>query len=311
MSRGTRDYVFTVNNPTDGDFAQLELLKKKSKYGTYGDEVGDEGTRHLQGYVSFSDAKTLTAASKCLSRARLEVRGACSKLAMLYCQKGEQTHAEWDEFKEKGPNFGKNVKMVEWGIRPKTDGEKGEGEKCRWAEALLAVQEMRYDAIPADIGCRNLKSIEYFAKRLRETVVKVDDLTSFEHIWYYGETGTGKSYAAKTHGTFYPKSPTDKWWDGYNGEEIVVIEDFDVRQAWLVGHIKRWADESAFQADSKNEALRKIRPRMIIVTSNYHPRDIWTADADVLPILDRFEVVHLTEKHERKRAKRVISPAPI
>lgn len=51
-------------------------------------------------------------------------------------------------------------------------------------------------------------------------------------IWFYGEGGTGKDRRVKKichqeHATLYVKrTETGQWWEGYQGEECVVFEDF-------------------------------------------------------------------------------------
>ena len=43
----------------------------------------------------------------------------------------------------------------------------------------------------------------------------------------WGPSGTGKSrFVAKRWPKAFWKSPEAKWWDGYAGQEVVVLDDF-------------------------------------------------------------------------------------
>eukprot|EP00965_Chrysotila_dentata_P069535 2296854-Pleurochrysis_carterae.AAC.1 len=80
------------------------------------------------------------------------------------------------------------------------------------------------------------------------------------------------------------------WWDGYLDQEVVLIEDFDKCHDKLGHHLKIWGDRYKFPAEVKESAM-VIRPKLIIVTSNYHPKDIWFDDSTLESILRRFKCV--------------------
>lgn len=56
-------------------------------------------------------------------------------------------------------------------------------------------------------------------------------------------------------------------------------------------HIKQWADHYPFSAESKGASV-KIRPQKLVITSNYHPEEIWIGHQDLEPILRRFKFHH-------------------
>lgn len=54
---------------------------------------------------------------------------------------------------------------------------------------------------------------------------KLDSRPHLNNFWIMGATGVGKSrYVREKHYPVYPKM-RNKWWDGYDGEDVVVIEE--------------------------------------------------------------------------------------
>lgn len=120
-----------------------------------------------------------------------------------------------------------------------------------------------------------------------------EDLPSDTKVgyWYWGSTGAGKTHAALAEFPDpYRKIANNKWWDGYQDEENVLIDDLDKKHEYMGYHLKIWADRYAFIAETKGSS-RYCRPKRIIVTSNYHPKDIWGDTTTLGPLLRRFKVV--------------------
>lgn len=94
---------------------------------------------------------------------------------------------------------------------------------------------------------------------------------------------------------FYPKIASNKWWDKYRGEDNVLIEDMDNTHSYQGYYLKIWADKYAFPVEVKNGA-DWIRPKIIIVTSNYPIEKVFPDPAIHLPLLERFKVIHKSVK---------------
>lgn len=265
-------YVFTLNNYTD---EEVEAVKEwDCKYLIFGKEVGESGTPHLQGYVSFRSQKTLSTMKKKFSdRAHWEAAMGTPKQASDYCSK------DGDVFEK--------------GTRPLSDKEKGQKEADRWEEAYKAVEEGRLEDLPKDLLCNRLKQIEYGVARVKASKRKVEALEGprgTHHEWHYGVPGSGKTHYSESQGEFYTFE-AGRFWDEYNDQEIVVFQDVDESQRPYVQTLKNMLDQKPFRAAEKGVKSRMIRPKRVIITSNLHPKEIWPGihgDA----IVDRVKIYH-------------------
>lgn len=95
MSRG-KNWCFTLNNYTNEDVDSLQNLvgTHECVYIIFGKEVGDSGTPHLQGFVSFSKRTYLTEVKKRISdRAHLELARMVPE-SIEYCKKEGDVYEE-------------------------------------------------------------------------------------------------------------------------------------------------------------------------------------------------------------------------
>lgn len=108
----------------------------------------------------------------------------------------------------------------------------------------------------------------------------VPDYMPKECIWIYGATGIGKSRYIRDNfpGQFFNKSQ-NKWWDGYNGEKIVLLDDFDLKGETLGHYLKIWGDCYSFSAEIKGGTIKPSIEKFFI-TSQYLPRDIFCQGND-------------------------------
>lgn len=95
----------------------------------------------------------------------------------------------------------------------------------------------------------------------------------FQTIVFSGETGSGKSRtAAAICGEDVYYKPHGKWWDGYDGQQSVIVDDF---YGWMqYDEVLRVTDRYPHRVEVKG-GFKEFTSKKIIFTSNKSPRDWW------------------------------------
>lgn len=272
----SRGFCFTTNNFGADEVLCLRRLGRSDgvRYLLFGRETGESGTRHLQGYIYFASPKTFRQAkAKLGERCHLEKAKGGSRANYDYCTKD----GDYEEF----------------GTRPKDPKDKGAMEKERWGEILTKAKAGDLEWVADNHPKTYLQHYSTLCRIKKDFMNVVTDADGTTGVWYYGAPGAGKSRLARDRADGLPYLKNcNKWWDGYQGQKTVIIDDLDKNHKVLGHHLKIWADRYAFIAEVKGGAIQ-IRPDAIVVTSNYRPEDIFD-DAELIRALRRrFQVLHL------------------
>jgi len=264
--RQSVNWCFTLNNYGQWDIEQLKAIE--CKYLVLGYEVAPTtGTPHIQGFIQFNSRKRTTTVGNILP-------AGCA----FYASDG--TAFQGADYCRKGGDF------YEQGIAPNPPGVAGGLATAeKWEEVWRLAKEGRVEEIPPDIRLRYYSTILRVAKDFMQKPQSLDHVSG---TWIYGETGSGKTHAVVTQFPDRYIKPLNKWWDGYQGESIVHLDEIcPSHTAWIAPYLKKWADKWPFDAEVKGGALQ-LRPARIIVTSNYSILEMGFADNDLAAIQRRF-----------------------
>lgn len=99
-------------------------------------------------------------------------------------------------------------------------------------------------------------------------------------VWiFWGPAGTGKSrHAFETWPDAYVKMTTDKWWDGYEGQDTVIFDDFK-GSSMRLHDFQRVIDRYPMRVEMKGGSITLSATRYVF-TSNRHPSEWYSAEAD-------------------------------
>ena len=162
--------------------------------------------------------------------------------------------------------------------------------KTDWEAVKKSAQKGDLDSIPADIYVRHIFALEHIAKAHMIIPKRVEEKKC---IWYWGKPGCGKTRrATEDHPEAYKKLQ-NKWWDGYHGQEAVVMDDLGKETAKaLTTHLKLWADPWQNQPGETKGGQVALTYNYFVITSNYHPRDLFEG-IDLEAIERRFRIVNI------------------
>lgn len=166
-------------------------------------------------------------------------------------------------------------------------------QKTDWNKVKLAAQKGNLDCedIPSQVYIQNYRTL----KEIRKDHLVPEEMVRKVYV-YYGETETGKSKTAFANAgrLAYPKDPNTKYWDGYQQQEHVVIDEF--RGLINISNMLRWLDRYPVIVEAKHGAT-VLCATTIWITSNLHPRD-WYPDLDEQTkdaLLRRLDITHFVK----------------
>ncbi len=275
----SKHWCWTLNNPQD---QEVNFDDATMTYLIGGEEICPKtGTLHIQGYTVFKVRKRLSAVKKVMPRAHWEIKMGTITEASDYCKK--------------------DGKFAEFGTIPQEQKETAKKMmEARWQDAKAAAKIGDFESIPASMLMRYYHS---FKRYHQDNPVIPDDLEKKDNYWIIAPSQHGKSrYVRKRFGkSMYDKAP-NKWFTGYLDQETLLCDDFGPQQCQYLGwYMKRWADEYAFPMGTKGGG-KFIRPKHVVVTSQYEIYECWEDPKVVEAITNRFQVIHLD--HWKKRLLR-------
>lgn len=177
--------------------------------------------------------------------------------------------------------------MVSCALRPETAAVKGgEATKRKWHDALELARNGQFDEIDPHI------QIQYFSSLRKihtEALLSKPTLQGeLENLWYFGPPGTGKSRKARDQFPNAYFKAVNHWWDGYAGEDTVIVDEWELSSGKFIGHhLKIWADRYPFKMEIKGSSLPLQRPKRIIITSNYSIDECFGADPTLRDAIKR------------------------
>jgi len=280
-----RNWVFTLNNPEKWGFPRF--MKDSMIWLRYGEEIAPTTqTPHLQGVIHFK-----------------------SKRVMPRDLYDWTKHAHWEHM---GGSIASNLSYTgkeasveagtlhEFGVRPlsnKEAREKGNvANQERYREIIARAKAGDFAYIETEHPRDSLwmqRNLERVWHKAHGRPARLDRLTNW---WVWGETGCGKTKAVWDlvgEDKLYSKDASNKWWDHYEYQEWVLLDDFN--PLWKdKACLKNWGDHYPFPAEVKGGVMQ-IRPKHMIITANMCIDDAHFELHDLEPIKRRFTECSVSE----------------
>jgi len=163
-----------------------------------------------------------------------------------------------------------------------------------WDDVFERAKNGDHENIPKDILIRNYNSI----KRIRVDFESPEMRGPQEVNVYWGVTGAGKTKRVfeECGDTYYMKSSTTKWFDGYRGQENIIIDEFCGTMD--IVHLLKWLDRYPLCVEVKGYQIA-LKSKRWWITSNIDPMKWYegkATDEQIAALKRRFtNVVHYTK----------------
>lgn len=258
----SKSWCFTLNNYSENDITLLKDID--CSYLIFGKEVGESGTPHLQGFITFKTTKRLTGLKKLHKGIHWEISRNV-EASINYCMKDKDYFIK-DNRKQGERNDLK--RMID----------------CMEKNGLqTAIENYKETYVKYSNG------IEKLAGRLQKPRTEKPHI-----VWIYGSTGTGKTRQVyEKEKDLWISAKNLKWWNGYENQEAVLIDDF--RSDFCTFHeLLRILDRYPYKVEIKG-GHRELNSKRIYITSCYHPDNVYKTIEDKTQLLRRIDEIICTD----------------
>lgn len=248
-------YEFTPYHPPN-----VAWIKGQLESGT------TSGFVHWQIVVAFTTKKSLAGVKSIFGTCHAELSR--SEAANAYIEK-DDTYIDGTRF--------------EFGTKPIR-----RNSKVDWDSVWTAATSGDLLAVPSSIRIQSYRALRTIAS----DYAKCEPIERTCYV-FWGRTGSGKSRRAWDEAGMdaYCKDPRTKFWDGYQSEKNVVVDEF--RGGIDISHLLRWLDRYPVRVEIKGSS-RPLSATNIWITSNISPRDWYPQiDQETLDaLLRRLNITH-------------------
>lgn len=263
-----KSWAYTLNNYTDQDINQLKALECTRHRSCK--ELGESGTPHLQGTITFGKSTRLTALRKLNPRIHWEP---CKSLeaSINYCTKGEI-------------------------IIDTNNCEQGRRSDLTNAIDSLKKNLNMYDVVEdhPEVFVKCHKGLEKLQQKLLLKKCPKFFVTEVHVLW--GASRTGKSrWCRERHPNLYNvPEPINQslWFDNYDGEEAILLDDF---YGWVKYHtLLQLTDGYPMQLPVKGGFVVRMWTT-VYITSNKPVEEWYPNVEDISALKNRItSIQHLT-----------------
>ncbi len=264
----SRSWFGTTNNWTEAEWHRMTVTQAALySHAVFGKETGEEGTPHIQFNVTMKSQKqSLAQMKKLFPRAHLEITRSLTA-AERYCKKEE------------------NFFVIDNRVRAKQSVETTERLE-QFALDLRAGKTVQQMCDADLVKCaESYKTLEWMSGKVKRKRTAKPFVT-----WCYGKTNIGKSQycheaASEIEEDFHRHHGSFQWWDGYDGQKVVVLEEFRGGDAKL-SHLLVFLDKYEVRMGVKGNHTWMVADH-VFINSCFKPEECYMSHAEDLNQLKR------------------------
>ncbi|UOF79231.1 rep protein [Circoviridae sp.] len=252
-----RFWVFTLNvdNKEEWDPATIPIGQVVKAMVCQLEKAPTTGQLHWQGAIKFNNAVSMAAVKKVIGdKAHVEAMAGTWEQATEYCKK-DKTRVEGETPYEAGNTKG------------------GQGERTDLEEVRQTIKSGASTVEIADAHWATFLRYNKGIALYKHAIAKKRDFKT-KVVVHYGAPGCGKSYNAnkaaegRTSFTLCQGNGDNIWWDGYDGQDVAILDDF---YGWVrFSSMLQLMDRYEYQVEIKG-ARGQFTSKELHITSNAPP----------------------------------------